>query len=977
MNVPILDKRTKEQLRLQLERRIREYTPQWNYTPGDKDAGAAILELFCEMFYQTIDRYNRIPHKLYVEFLNLLGVMEPPPSPAGGFVKFEVGGTSSEPVRVNQGTKVFAKPEDDNIVFETDRKIDATAAVIEDIYYVNTDEGIIERADLSRDIVFFDTSGGENICLNRFAFAQNDVLYLHGKCAIEVRLRQLAGPLQSQTVSLLTDPKYAQWKYRSGTELKAFDRVSASKDIIRLEKEGPERLAAEGGEETGDEERICIYCDVHRDAGTITLEGVGLRSSKELVPAQSLFSDDVMIVQEDGGYAFGRQPSPYGMFYIRSDEVFVKRGSNVLIRLDMSTVVHSDVDEEVKYEFKKNLISKKSAVKITPDDVFIDHVVWEYHNEYGWAALPVKGTVNPFSGEEEGELELRFTVPHDITATVHNAEDGYFIRARIVSIRNYMAMYPQWILPFVKSVQCKWQYQSDVPISYIRSFNSNKTEEIPDTTGITDLGFTVASPMLRHPRSMYIRFDMPVKAMPLSILFKVRGESLPISKISCEVWVRDKFVRVSTIDFTHNLSHTGTMFIYISQEMTSKEFFGESGYWLRLSLSGFRPEVPLAPCIYGMELNTVLAFQQQKADKEVFSTGAFDANKKITLLNNPVLSSELWVDESGSISAEELSEMQAETPDRIKVERDGTALQSAWVKWERISSLSFAGGSERVYALDPLTGEISFGDGARGMVPPRGDMNIKVNYIYGGGTLGNLGAGEVNALLGSIPKITDVYNIMPMGGGTDKPTMQKIENLGNKRLRHQFVPVSTVDFEEIILEKFGRATSVKCFSGVDEKGMHAHGHVCVVVMSGYMEDDTMLLDLCRRIYDFLSERADCNLVADGRLHVVAATAMTIDVEILVKLNDLDYAAETQQELVKGISDLISEVWRSRDIGDQIDLNELYTVVKSNHNVAMITRILAEGRYRSAGYDRLVPIDENFSFPYATVRNGEHTVRISE
>jgi len=108
---------------------------------------------------------------------------------------------------------------------------------------------------------------------------------------------------------------------------------------------------------------------------------------------------------------------------------------------------------------------------------------------------------------------------------------------------------------------------------------------------------------------------------------------------------------------------------------------------------------------------------------------------------------------------------------------------------------------------------------------------------------------------------------------------------------------------------------------------------------------------------------------------VPSMEMTINVEVYTLLGNLDRAALTQQEINDNISRLINNVWRKRDIGDQIDLGEIYQVVKSTSNVAVITRILPEGRYIRDGFERLTALDSESVFPFATVKNGTHIVRI--
>jgi hypothetical protein len=255
-------------------------------------------------------------------------------------------------------------------------------------------------------------------------------------------------------------------------------------------------------------------------------------------------------------------------------------------------------------------------------------------------------------------------------------------------------------------------------------------------------------------------------------------------------------------------------------------------------------------------------------------------------------------------------------------------------------------------------------------------MNIWVQYTHGGGGAGNLEIGRVNALLGSIPRINRVENITPMRGGTDPPPQEKIEALGNKRFRHRFSALGVQDFEEIVLEKFQRVALAKCFPCTDGEGAYAQGHVCLVVMGRDLDGERMARLLCREIYAYLAPRCDCNLVAAGRLHVVHSTEVTVSTDALVFLRDLDLAAITQQQAAENIGRLLQTVWRARAIGDQIDVNEVYQVVKETPNVAAIGRILVEGAYQRDGRSRLVAIEGSTWLPFATVKNGTHRIRLA-
>ena len=974
MNKPILDPRTKEELMALIARRAREYVPEWRYEQGDtRDPGAAIATLFGDLFYQSIDRFNLLPEKHYTEFLNILGIPSPGVTPACGLVRFTAGGTGG-PVPVPGGTEIFARlpdEEEENIVFATDRAIEATTAQLQDIYYVDSMAGHIERLDLAQEQPFFAPAGGENLQFHRFALGQNQVLALAGPCEIQLSLRQGARFQEEGTAKLLADPANATWRYYDGSGYPAFDRVQEEGGLLRLFKTDEKALCPE------EDGNIYIYCDISAGvAGSIQLNGLSLRSSiPEGMPADSLANNDIPILPDEGGYCFGRQPAPYSLFYIRSDRVFCKRGANVSVKLDIVPIVYSTVGTEPQYEFNKRIIDKSDAVRIVPDDVFVEQVIWEYYNGQGWARLPVTGNTNPFSCKEEKDLTVIFTVPEDMEETNVNAEDGYYIRARVVNVENYLSTIPRWILPFVKSVVCDYQYRGLRPAQMLRAWNNASYVELPEADRITDLAMTVYAPMAPHPRAMYLRFDDSPHAMPLSILFKVAGETLLSSKIIFEAWDGADFSQVRSIDQTRNLRYTGTALLYLPEPIPRCSFFGQEGCWLRMSLSSFTQEERQTPHVAGLELNIVEARQQQRAEEQLFDTEAYEAGKTIQLLESPVLAQTVWVDEARSLSDGQIGRLLAECPEDVQLEQDEGVVEHCWIRWKEVPNLLLAGPEDRVYETDSFQGLIHFGNGRNGKVPPQGDLNIRVSYSYGGGQRGNLPVGAVNALIGSLPRITDVTNIVPMSGGTDRPTMETLGALGNRRIRHRERALGITDFEEMALFHFQRAAHVKCFANTNQRGEAAPGHVCLVVMGRGFSDERMRYALCREIYEYLAARCDCNLIAGERLHVVPSTEITVNVRARVQMRDLDQAAITQQEIAGHLAALIDKTWRARDIGQQIALLELYQTIKAVPNVRSVEQVLCEGSYYQEGRRCLCALDTDDAFPFATVRSGTHSIRV--
>src|SRR3954464_14883411 len=81
MPVPMLDDRKFQDIVDQAKRLIPRYCPEWT-DHNVSDPGVALIELFAWMTDMLLYRVNQVPDKLYVKFLELIGIRLDPPRPA-------------------------------------------------------------------------------------------------------------------------------------------------------------------------------------------------------------------------------------------------------------------------------------------------------------------------------------------------------------------------------------------------------------------------------------------------------------------------------------------------------------------------------------------------------------------------------------------------------------------------------------------------------------------------------------------------------------------------------------------------------------------------------------------------------------------------------------------------------------------------------------------------------------------------------
>ena len=103
--VPNLDDRDFAQLIAEARQRIAQTSPEWtDLSPSDP--GMILLELFAHLTETMIYRLNRVPHKLYIEFLRLIGVRMQPPAAARVVLRFTRAQNAEQAIDIPRGTRI-------------------------------------------------------------------------------------------------------------------------------------------------------------------------------------------------------------------------------------------------------------------------------------------------------------------------------------------------------------------------------------------------------------------------------------------------------------------------------------------------------------------------------------------------------------------------------------------------------------------------------------------------------------------------------------------------------------------------------------------------------------------------------------------------------------------------------------------------------------------------------------------------------
>jgi Baseplate J-like protein len=107
----------------------------------------------------------------------------------------------------------------------------------------------------------------------------------------------------------------------------------------------------------------------------------------------------------------------------------------------------------------------------------------------------------------------------------------------------------------------------------------------------------------------------------------------------------------------------------------------------------------------------------------------------------------------------------------------------------------------KVFTVNRESGEVRFGDGARGKRPPAG-ATVRASYDYGVGIAGNVGAGSINTSP-TLPAGFKVTNPVRTWGGAEAETVTEGEKQIANFLQHRDRLVTAADFVSVTLRAPG------------------------------------------------------------------------------------------------------------------------------------------------------------------------------
>jgi Baseplate J-like protein len=655
---------------------------------------------------------------------------------------------------------------------------------------------------------------------------------------------------------------------------------------------------------------------------------------------------------------------------------------------------------------------------------------WEYWNGNGWVAIE---DILDRSGALTGHGVIIFTCPEDIAATTVVGQESYWIRARI-AFGDYgqekFTVIDNTLAPLSPPTSSP-PADDELSSQPFRVVIDNSAIQPPVLT-MLKIGYSVAGarplyvqtlnnlqfvsptgyfspfvPLEDDAQSLYLGFDRPPLKGPISIFFSLEEQEYAEEQRPRVEWAYfrrrndvGQWSRLIITDGTMNLTESGTVEFIGPEDFAEVARFGQPLYWIRATdvESRFRPAPPEgsaateppAPQVKGVYLNTVWATQAETIQSEIVGSSSGVAAQRFTLTKSPVILEAVWINEFGTLTETERKLLAAGSDYEVELTKDAEGnVTEFYIRWSPVDDLSEAGPSARVYSIDRTFGQIQFGDGEHGMIPPLGKDNIKASYQAGGGSRGNVAATLINTLRTTIPFVEKVSNPEAAGGGSDTELLEKALVRGPQVLKHRGRAITAEDFEWIAREASQSVARVKCLPTFNDQGSFGTDWVTVIIVPGSSDARPAPSPQLRaRVEKYLRERSANVASFPKQVKVIgpAYTEVGIAAEVFPVTIDLSPQAEADavarleqflHPLTGGYEGSGWEFGRLPCLSDFYALLEAVEGVDHVENLTMtLRRITPGGKYLGPAQHVTGERTTDLSVPsYTLVFSGEHKITV--
>jgi predicted phage baseplate assembly protein len=218
-----------------------------------------------------------------------------------------------------------------------------------------------------------------------------------------------------------------------------------------------------------------------------------------------------------------------------------------------------------------------------------------------------------------------------------------------------------------------------------------------------------------------------------------------------------------------------------------------------------------------------------------------------------------------------------------------------WIRWHHQLVLLASGPEDRHYMLNHTTGQLQFGDGQNGRIPPAGAQIRAARFRAGGGRVGNVAAEQINQQLSSIGGVEKLFNPVAAEGGADAETIESVAQRGPFTVRHQGRAISAIDYETMAYEASAAVAVAHAQPLRDNGRIRRPGRLTLTIIPwSEAERPWPTFGLRQRVLRYIAAHAPADLVAADKIMVTGPNYQPVNVTAVLTPQSAENAGIVDQ-----------------------------------------------------------------------------------
>ncbi|WP_035241464.1 baseplate J/gp47 family protein [Desulfobacter vibrioformis] len=301
--------------------------------------------------------------------------------------------------------------------------------------------------------------------------------------------------------------------------------------------------------------------------------------------------------------------------------------------------------------------------------------------------------------------------------------------------------------------------------------------------------------------------------------------------------------------------------------------FNQTKQWIRVGLTP-KDKPSSQVNLKGIYPNSVWSKNYMTVHDQFLGASNGEANQVFTLSAHCIFDNpEILVREAFLPDTVQMEIIKREEGENAILETEnGNNETEIWIQWHMVRSLTLSGPCSRHYTLDREKGEIQFGNGSQGMIPPVLPNNIKAMQYQKGDRVSDIPAQkQLTKIQKAIPDVIDVTNYFPAIGGKGFENIREFLSRVTKSIKRRDRAVTKGDFQYLAQKASDLVCNSNCILNKPDEILD----ILIVPSSEYGSPypGTELIDL---VTEYVQDRALPQL--KNNIRVTAPTYRLINVD---------------------------------------------------------------------------------------------------